>query len=245
MAPSAFAHPLGNYSTNQYWTVDMQGDEFRIYFQLDIAEIPSFKEMDLLDTDLDTKASEEEINAYVPQRVAQIIPGLEVEYGGKKWPLKVTRQSLSLYKGSEDMLAFSIEVDLTVEGWKWPDGDSVSEIVVKSTLHENSRGYREAYVLLNGRYSIDPGPWEDDEFRYITLATEDDKKNLLFQSFYNIFRIRLSEGPKSIDSKNRTPVDFNWTATARSKTDEIELVGTYNVPIAPQKNDSKVSGSEK
>jgi hypothetical protein len=227
----ASAHPLGNYSTNQYWVLDLRGDEFNIHFQLDFAEIPSFKEMDLLDTDLDAQASEEEINAYVPKRVAQIQKGLELEFDGKKLPLKMTRHGLTLYKGSGDMLAFKIEIDFKVEGWDWPAGDAIPDVNVKSNLHENARGYREALVLLDGKYSIEKGPWEDGDYRYITLAMEDENENPLFQSFYNIFRLRLSDGPKPLKSAAVAPVNFKWTATARKSTDEATPIGVYEIDL--------------
>jgi hypothetical protein len=229
-----FGHALGNYSTNQYWALDMRGEEFRIHYQLDFAEIPSFKEMDLLDTDLDSNASEKEIKAYMPNRMAQILKGLEIEYDGKKWPLKMMRHRLTLYKGSGDMIAFRLETELFVEGWVWPAGDSIPEITVKSTLHENARGYREAFVLVDGRYSIEKGPWEDGDFRFITLGTEDELKNPVFQSFYNIFRLRLSDGPKPLTSDTVKPVDFKWTATTLRTTDEETLIGVYETDLTAE-----------
>lgn len=73
---TAFAHPLGNYSINHYTLFDLRTDEFRMFYLLDFAEIPSFREMDLLDTDMDNEISEDEIGVYLEKRVPQFLSNL-------------------------------------------------------------------------------------------------------------------------------------------------------------------------
>ncbi len=53
-SPNAAAHPLGDFSINQYFIVDGSAPRPTVHFLLDVAEIPSFTELDMLDTDYDS-----------------------------------------------------------------------------------------------------------------------------------------------------------------------------------------------
>ncbi len=212
---TALAHPLGNFSVNQYWLLDLRGETFRVHYQLDVAEVPSFSEMDLLDTDFDSKASQEEIIVYLNKRAPELLPNIVVQYDGNVLPLTLENERLEIHEGTGGMPVFNIYLDMVVEDWTWPEGDSIPPILVSSTNHENAQGYREAYILLDGRYEIGLGPWEEDERRYIALVLVDEKENPLFQSFYNIFELDLKPGSGETIPSPAAPV-FDWTATARS-----------------------------
>ncbi|PCJ56633.1 MAG: hypothetical protein COA73_11765 [Candidatus Hydrogenedentota bacterium] len=228
----AAAHPLGNFSINQYWLVDLRGDNFQLHYQLDIAEIPSFSEMDMLDTDLDTQATPEEIIAYLKQRAPGLLPNIMVQYDDIILPLKLENQRLEIYEGTGGMPVFSIFLDLSVEDWTWPQGDEIPPITFSSTNHENAQGYREAYILLDGRYDIGTGPWKEGEQRYIALVLEDDQENPLFQSFYNIFRLDLTPGSGETLANIPAPI-FDWTATARSDGEMALMAKGELHPEAP------------
>jgi nickel/cobalt exporter len=214
----AWAHPLGNFSINQYWLVDLRGDDFDIYYVLDIAEIPSFREMDTLDSDLDEKMSPEEIEAYLTTTVPKLVEQMSFTYGGQALSLRLKRQALEVYEGTGGMPVFNILLDLSVDAWTWPSDGMPEKIQFRSSAHENAQGFREALLLLDGRYAVGFGPWvEDDadELRYLTMIMEDEKKNPLLQSFYNVFQFDFLSGDGASISTAQFEKDFSWTATAR------------------------------
>ncbi|MFP6616750.1 MAG: hypothetical protein VCB26_10130, partial [Candidatus Hydrogenedentota bacterium] len=219
------AHPLGNFSINQYWLVDLRGESFDIYYLLDIAEIPSFREMDRLDTDLDEAMSEQEITDYLNATAPELIEQMSLTYGGETLGLRLERQALEVYEGTGGMPVFNVMLDLTVEDWTWPEDGLPEEISIRSSAHENAQGFREALILLDERYAVGFGPWEEgdaDELRYTTMIMEDEKKNPLLQSFYNVFQFEFLSGKGESVSTANVEADFTWTATAR--VDDIEKV---------------------
>jgi hypothetical protein len=42
---ASFAHPMGNFSINHYSGIAIQGDSVDVLYLIDMAEIPTFREM--------------------------------------------------------------------------------------------------------------------------------------------------------------------------------------------------------
>jgi ABC-type nickel/cobalt efflux system permease component RcnA len=222
---TAFAHPLGNYSINQYTLFELRGETPRIYYQVDIAEIPSMREMDLLDQNFDNKATQEEIASYLDKRVPDLFNNLELTLDGVRVPLVLKSRRMDLYEGVGSMPVFNIFLETEPQTWTWPDRDFVIEFRSRNT--ETAQGYREAYALLDGRFGAGLGPWKEGELKYLALILQDEKENPIFQSFYNRFRFELI--PKSVKTLAALPEspDFSWTATAKRNPEE-EMVLTVS-----------------
>lgn len=235
----ASAHPLGNFSINQYWLLDLRGEEFKVFYMLDVAEIPSFTEMDRLDQDLNEKMSDEEISAYLELVAPELMEQMVFSADGESLELELKRRALQVYEGSGGMPVFNIFLDLRVPNWSWPQPDERCVLEFKSLAHENAKGYREAVILLDNRYEGDIGPYDEhDALKYMQLIMRDELDNPLLQSFYNIFRVELHDGnPESLGAIFERP-DFDWTATARIDTEEkvylakAEYVVEENVTVA-------------
>lgn len=234
LAPVAGAHPLGNFSINQYWLLDMRGDDFKIFYMLDIAEIPSFTEMDRLDTDMDEKMSAAEIDAYLDLVAPELMNTFEVSVDGKEVGLQLHRKSLEVYEGSGGMPVFNIFLDMAVTDWDWPQSDARDSVRFSSTIHENAQGYREAVVLVDDRYEIEWGPYKDhDLLRYMQLVMKDELGNPLLQSFYNVFQFELHSGDPEPLGQTFTRPDFDWTATARVDTEEKIILAQGEKVLEP------------
>lgn len=225
----AFAHPLGNYSLNQYTLFDLRGQSPRIYYLLDIAEIPSLKEMDRLDTNYDNQFTDDELAGYLEWRVPETAKNLELLLDGQPVPLRLLSQQVQVFEGT-GMPLVNLLLEFEPAEWTWPDRPFVLDF--RSYNHETAQGYREGYALLDGRFKCFTGPWRDDkELKYLTLVLEDEQRNPLFQSFYNRFHFELMPGeavaPKNIPAQP----DFAWTATARAPTDQMKLLLTKHEVI--------------
>jgi ABC-type nickel/cobalt efflux system permease component RcnA len=223
-AVPALGHPLGNYSLNQYTLFDLRGQTPRIYYLLDIAEIPSLKEMDHLDTDYNNEFTDAELSGYLAWRVPDTVRRLELTLNGQPVTLRLLSQRVEVYEGI-GMPLVNLMLEFEPDTWTWPAGPFVLDF--RSYNHETAQGYREAYVLMDGRFKCFTGPWrEDKELKYLTLVLEDEHRNPLFQSFYNRFHLELAPG-EAVAPKN-IPVtpDYSWTATARAPTDQMKLLIT-------------------
>src|SRR5256885_7035096 len=74
-APSTTAHPLGNFTINHFTRLEIGRERVRVHFVVDMAEIPSFQELQAADADGDGKSSEAELGAYLEHASRQYADG--------------------------------------------------------------------------------------------------------------------------------------------------------------------------
>ena len=60
-ASGAMAHPLGNFTVSRYSGIHVSPQEIRVDYVVDMAEIPTFQELDVIDTDGDGIGSADEL----------------------------------------------------------------------------------------------------------------------------------------------------------------------------------------
>ena len=68
----AAAHPLGNFTINRYAALHVTQDTITVRYVLDLAEIPTFQEMQLLDADGDGMLTTAEREAYLSRMTATL-----------------------------------------------------------------------------------------------------------------------------------------------------------------------------
>lgn len=95
-----YAHPMGNFSINHYTRLTLQGDMIVGLYVLDMAEIPTVSEMNLLDADHDGKISDAENKEYLKRQCSQLQQNLALAINGVAVPLLVLPGSLSLRPGA-------------------------------------------------------------------------------------------------------------------------------------------------
>lgn len=212
----ASAHPLGNFSINQYFSFDLRTPEPALYYLADLAEIPSFAELDLLDTDFDSNVTNDEIKAYLDRRVPGLLENISVFQNGVALPLRLTERRLSLLEGLANMVVFNVVLKLEPEGWDWPEPDEVLEFKVVSNNFENDAGVREFKALTDGRFDDATAELDQDVLGYQTLVYIDDNQNPVYQDFDAEFRLRLAFGTGDVLLDPDRVDLFQWTATARA-----------------------------
>src|SRR5262245_63158100 len=78
----AAAHPLGNFTVNQYSRLEVGRDILRVHYIVDMAEIPAFQERQAIDADGDGQIGEAEQAAYLAKQAPALIGGLHLVIGG-------------------------------------------------------------------------------------------------------------------------------------------------------------------
>ena len=96
----AAAHPLGNFTVNQYSRVEVTADGPRIVYVLDLAEVPAFQEMRVIDADGDGSVSEAEEAAYLLAKLAEIERGLRPDRRRRGRSAATNRNRAVLPRGS-------------------------------------------------------------------------------------------------------------------------------------------------
>lgn len=108
----ASAHPLGNFSINQYSRLEVGKSEIRIRQVLDMAEIPAFQEIGLIDTDKNGDVSDQELKAYVYVLTPGYLQNLFLELNGNAVALRSVSEKINLVPGAGGLKTLRIEWDL-------------------------------------------------------------------------------------------------------------------------------------
>jgi ABC-type nickel/cobalt efflux system permease component RcnA len=74
------AHPLGNFSISQYSAIRINGNEIEIRYIVDMAEIPTFQEIQ--DTGIVPQAGDSSLDAYLKRKTDMLGRGLILEING-------------------------------------------------------------------------------------------------------------------------------------------------------------------
>src|SRR5690242_401019 len=64
----ASAHPLGNFTVNSYSRLEIGATGVKVYYVLDMAEIPTFQEKDQFDLNHDGQLSDSERQTYLDRK---------------------------------------------------------------------------------------------------------------------------------------------------------------------------------
>lgn len=97
---NAEAHPMGNFSINHYSGIEVGEKEIRIHYILDLAEIPTFQEIQQWDTDRDGEITESEREAYLAEKVHNLASGLLLKVKGEPMALVPTSQEIIILPGA-------------------------------------------------------------------------------------------------------------------------------------------------
>ncbi|RPI90318.1 MAG: high-affinity nickel-transporter [Chloroflexi bacterium] len=76
--PAAFAHPLGNFTVNQYAGLQISREVIVIDYILDMAEIPAFQEISTFDANGNSQADSVEAASYHARKCASLQPDLSL-----------------------------------------------------------------------------------------------------------------------------------------------------------------------
>lgn len=132
-AGPAAAHPLGNFTMNRYARVEVSARVIRVYYVIDLAEIPSYQVRKLVDADPD---------GYLDREVADVIRGLELDLSGRPLELRASRRVLSRPRGEGGVRRVRI--------------DAVLEASLPATTPDESRSRGDRFTSLLDRHDLSP-----------------------------------------------------------------------------------------
>jgi ABC-type nickel/cobalt efflux system permease component RcnA len=108
----AAAHPLGNFTVNQYSRLEVDRERIHLRYIVDMAEIPAFQERQAIDTDGDGQVSTAEGDAYLARQAPALVAGLQLTVGGAPAALRPARQALTFPPGQGGLVTLRLELDL-------------------------------------------------------------------------------------------------------------------------------------
>lgn len=112
------AHPLGNFSVNQFSHLQIEKTQILVRQVLDLAEIPTFQESNVIDVDKNGALSEAELNVYVEKITSGYVANLNLSADDLSVPLRVDNQKIELQNGAANLptlrIVWNLVADLAV-----------------------------------------------------------------------------------------------------------------------------------
>src|SRR5690349_1204795 len=99
VVPAAFAHPLGNFTVNQYAGLQVSREKITVDYVMDMAEIPAFQEIELLDANGNRQPDPAETAGYPAVRCAFLLPSLNLSLNQKAVDLSLVSSSVEFPVG--------------------------------------------------------------------------------------------------------------------------------------------------
>src|SRR5712692_10246290 len=96
---TAFAHPLGNFTVNRYSRLEVSPDRVRIRYVVDLAEIPTFQAMAVLDPSHGGIVDDARKTEYATARLNDIVQYLHLTIDGADVRPTVSTWTLDLLPG--------------------------------------------------------------------------------------------------------------------------------------------------
>jgi nickel/cobalt exporter len=87
VAPSGFAHPMGNFSVNHYSKISFDRDGIKLTYIIDLAEIPAYQELQQGNVTVDV--ADPSVKRFVESRGLDFARNLNLTLNGKRLPLKL------------------------------------------------------------------------------------------------------------------------------------------------------------
>ncbi|MEP6463341.1 MAG: sulfite exporter TauE/SafE family protein [Frankiaceae bacterium] len=112
-AGNASAHPLGNFTVNQYSGLVVTGSALRVDYVVDMAEIPTFQAKAAIDRNSDGRLAPTEVSAYAAAQCTRLAGGLRAAAEGRPLPLRVERSAGTLPPGQAGLPTLRLHCAMT------------------------------------------------------------------------------------------------------------------------------------
>lgn len=135
---TALAHPLGNFTINHYSRVQPSGDRVYVLYVLDMAEIPTFRERQKMDSPA----------SYAAATARRISGELELVVDGRRLALMPIEQAVAYPPGVGGLTTTRLQVVLRTE--QLPSGNAPLSLSYRDTTFAGRVGWKEIAVAPAG-----------------------------------------------------------------------------------------------
>ncbi len=150
-AQSATAHPLGNFSVNQYSRLEVGKSQIKVRQILDLAEIPTFQENSAIDADKNGALSQDELNAYAERITPQFLANLFLSVNNQPLELRAAKKNIFLKEGAGGLSTLRIEWDLAAD---LTNTENASRVKFENKNYADRIGWNEIVVNRQNGISV-------------------------------------------------------------------------------------------
>jgi ABC-type nickel/cobalt efflux system permease component RcnA len=147
------AHPLGNLTISHYARLTIGSEHIRVRYVVDMAEIATFQEFEVVDTNDDHMLAKEEYDTYVARVARQYAENFLLTIDGVRVPLQVEARQLATLPGDGGLPVLRVTCDLA---GNVPPGSAgrVRRLHAEDTNRRERSGWRELVVTPEAGVSI-------------------------------------------------------------------------------------------
>ncbi|MEJ7849498.1 MAG: sulfite exporter TauE/SafE family protein [Pyrinomonadaceae bacterium] len=142
-AAAAFGHPLGNFSINQYSRLEVSKDQIKIRQVLDLAEIPTFQEASVIDTDKDGVLSAAELKVYANAITPAYLTKLFLSVNGNAAAIRAADVTAAAETGAGGLQTIKIKWDLLADT---NAGSDTGRVSFRNENYSERLGWREMVI---------------------------------------------------------------------------------------------------
>jgi nickel/cobalt exporter len=110
-ASSAWAHPLGNFTTNRQARVEVGPGALRVRYVVDMAELPTYRTLAEIDLNGDGGADDAEYDTWAHRLAGDVGRNLHVAVDGGGVVLRVTREHAESLPGAGGLPTLRVELE--------------------------------------------------------------------------------------------------------------------------------------
>jgi nickel/cobalt transporter (NicO) family protein len=150
-AGAAAAHPLGNFTVNQYSGLRLLRDGVRVDYVVDMAEIAAFQTRQRLDADGDQRVSPAEADAWRLASCPRLAAGMVLRLDGRRLELATASSRLSFPPGAGGLPTLRLECELAATG-RLPGGAAGHShtLAYANGNYTDRVGWREVVAIGDG-----------------------------------------------------------------------------------------------
>jgi ABC-type nickel/cobalt efflux system permease component RcnA len=108
---NVLAHPLGNFTINHFVRLEVGAEKIKLHYVIDMAEIPTFQELQLITGNGVGSTSKGELHAYSARVTARYAEGLLLVVDGARLPLQLLATDANLLTGAGGLQTMRIASD--------------------------------------------------------------------------------------------------------------------------------------
>ena len=145
----ALAHPLGNFSINQYSGIRIRADHIELRYVIDLAEIPTFQT--LQDSGMRPDPGHPTTREYLAKTVQQLKDDLVLEVDGRRLPLQIESNEIIFPPGAGDLptLKLGVRYRATI-----PPASGPQQLIYRDGNFPNRAGWKEIVATGEGGITV-------------------------------------------------------------------------------------------
>lgn len=145
--PGVSAHPLGNFTINHFSEIHISEKAVQVDYVLDMAEIPAFQEISLLDKNHNGKADVNELAGYPARQCETISQQLVLQHNGASIPLSLASSQIAFPPGAGGLSTLRLNCTFQGSAVKVAAQD---HITYQDHSYSDRLGWREVVVTADG-----------------------------------------------------------------------------------------------